>query len=134
MAQKIEEQSTYKRLEEQRAREVEQEKEADRLIERIDMHYPGLGHVWGAFRQRCGSSVSGFSTRAAAEMLSTVVQRMVAHQEEQRAKFTHDHAELLDLCQRLIRTFDGAQDVMDMQAAIEELDSMVYEIDKESDG
>lgn len=117
----------------QRLREQEIEEDAERTMTRFLMDYPHLEPVWQAYRHRVREHVAGSALRETVRLIIGVA-RTTDVRKEMQDRFDHQHAELVDLCQRLVKAFDSARDVIDMQAAIEELDSMLYEMDKGSDG
>ena len=89
-----------------------------------------LGQLWSNFRQHARESVVGDGARYAAQMVLLLVQRL-DRSAEFEAKFKHDNAELLYLCRQVVRRFEQAHELLDMQTAVEELESMLYEKEAE---
>lgn len=106
--------------------------EADRMFRRLEVTYPDLGPPWHRLLHSCGEHLDEHAQVKVLQFLWDVLRHYGA--EGRRAEIRKTHQELLDLCNRVTKAFEHATDVEDLRVSIEELDSLVYEIEKESDG
>jgi hypothetical protein len=89
---------------------------------------PSIGPIWNHFTQHCGAD----RTPTVASLAFQLIQQLMNlySPEAAKAQVVRTRKELVDLCERVVKAWDTADDKMDMQEAIEELDSLLYDLDK----
>lgn len=122
------------REDQRRAIEEKKLRDADALA-RIDadawglcQRIPGLEPLWQHFVKQVGSD----RTPKVARIFLQLIQQLMSlfSIEAARAEVVRSRKEMVDLCERVVKAWDAADDKMDMQDAIEELDSLLYDLDK----
>jgi len=120
------------REQDRRHREEEQRRadgmEAERVLHHLGTTYPDIQAPWYRLLQH---TREGMTERAQIYVLR-FVHDVLRHYggEAWRENIRKANAELLDLCERLVKAFDDAREVEDLRASVEELDSMLYEIEE----
>lgn len=94
----------------------------------LAMRYPGIGPLWENFVQRGGHERTSKVARLFLQLIGQMLN--LFSPEAAKAEVVRSRKELVDLCERVVRAWDRANDKMDMQEAIEELDSLLYDLDK----
>jgi hypothetical protein len=119
----------------ERAREEMQKQRMDAELSRIDteawrlcQQVPRLEPIWLQFMRRTGRERTPEVARCALQLVQQLLD--LFSPEAARAEMVRTHKELVDLCERVVKAWDAADDKMEMQDAIEELDSLLYDLDK----
>jgi hypothetical protein len=94
----------------------------------LAMRVPGIGPLWENFIQRGGHERTSKMARLFLQVIGQMMN--LFSPEAAKAEVVRSRKELIDLCERVVRAWDRANDKMDMQDAIEELDSLLYDLDK----
>lgn len=89
---------------------------------------PALEPIWLQFMRRCGQERTPLVARQGLVMMQQLV--AMTSPDAVKAEVVRTRKELVDLCVRVVKAWDAADDKMDMQDAIEELDSLLYDLDK----
>jgi ferredoxin len=119
----------------ERAREEMQKQRMDAELSRIDaeawrlcQQVPRLEPIWLQFMRSTGRERTPEVARCALQLTQQLLG--LFSPEAARAEMVRTHKELIDLCERVVKAWDAADDKMEMQDAIEELDSLLYDLDK----
>ena len=114
----------------ERAPEIRQRygDEAERLLRRMESSFPDLAAPWYRLLQSSGSHLDELAQVRVLQFLFDILRHYGA--EGFANSVRKANAELIDLCTRVVKAFDRATDIEDVRASIEELDSMLYEIEE----
>ena len=94
----------------------------------LSQQTPEVFPLWQQFTQGAGSDRTPRVARSAFQLMTQLLR--LYSPEAARAEVVRSRKELINLCERVVRAWDAADDKMDMQEAIEELDSLLYDLDK----
>ena len=113
------------------ARERVDREEAGRTLTSLTLKHPDAAPVINRFMSHYGDRLNTNDLQAITRLVSEIL--ATQSREAFAAKVKKANAELLDLCQRLIRSFEHADDLEDIRSAVEELDSLLYEVEIRTD-
>jgi hypothetical protein len=119
--------SYTRETEAQRRQERDIEERAQRHMQDMMRRFPWVEPMWVHFMGRQRGDIRGRGYEDVVQLVGSILGILMGENETQQAKFRHDHNELLELCRRVVKAYDEGRD---LEAPIEELDSMVDEIDK----